>query len=811
MYQGPFTPDIFPAVTSVVETAGEPILTLPAEILLKGVTTHLLKNIDVRFPAGKLTVITGVSGSGKSSLAFDTLYAEAQSRFTESLSAYARSLIRQSNPARVEEVSGLMPAVAINRKYFSYSSRSTVGTMTGIYDHYRLLYSRLSTLRGRPVSSSHFSFNHQSGACPVCEGLGYRMSCDPLKLITRPGSSITDGAMAGHKQGAFYGDPYGQYMATLREVARKKNLDLDLPWSQLDEETQNLVLYGTGPVIWEVDWEFRNKTRSGIHHLSTTWEGFCNLVDEEYQRRHLNKNTREVENLLSELLCPYCSGTRLKPEVLDIQCQRYSIAELSALTVADNLRFFSGREHSWDRPEEKAVFEEIAFHVEPVLRVVDQLGLGYLSLDRSSRTLSGGEGQRIRLAGAFATSLYGVTYVLDEPTIGLSEKETIPLIGAIRELVGRGNTAVVVEHDDTFIRQADHLIEMGPGAGRQGGEVIAIGTPDKFENQMDTPTARYLRRPLQGRPEGRPVVPASFGIRGASLHNLKDLDVDFISGGIIAVTGVSGSGKSTLVREVLWRSAGQAVPHGCREVWGLSQFKRILLVDQKPLSTHALSTPATLTGMMDGIRDLFAATDEARRLGLKKAAFSYLGKEGKCPDCGGHGQKRTSMDFMEDVWVSCDTCQGSRYQPVVLQCRWKGMTMADILDMTIAEALPLFSEVPSVGPVLSLLEETGVSHLKLGQAANTLSGGESQRLHLAMELIHRTGGATLYLLDEPTTGLHSHDIEKLMKLFHRLAGEGNTILYIEHHKALLEMAGQLITLGPEGGPRGGYLIHRKIR
>ncbi len=775
-------------------------------IILNGVSTHLLKNINVIIPKHKLTVITGLSGSGKSSLAFDTLFAEAQSRFTESLSTYSRSLLKQSNPARMESCSGLGPVVAINRKSLSRSARSTVGTITGIYDHYRLLYSRISQTEGKDYTARHFSFNHESGACPVCDGLGIKIVCDPYKLISKPEKSIAEGAMDGHKTGKFYADPNGQYYAALKEVAHQLDLDIEKPWQELDQHTQKIALYGTGDKIWDFKWEYKNKTRSGEHAMQAPWPGFCNLINDEYQRRHLNKNIEDLEDLLQEKTCETCHGSRLKPELLEISCMGKNIAQLSDLSVDESLIFFNDRADISMSPEQKAIISEIRSGLMSLMNVIQELGLGYLSISRSSSSLSGGEGQRLRLAGALSSKLYGVTYVLDEPTIGLHSKNIIPLTRVLRKLIHNGNTAVVVEHDEIFIREADHIIEMGPGAGRQGGEVIFKGTIEDILNSESSPTGSFLRNPFYPQAEKRNFSPRSFGIRGASKHNLKHIDLDFISGGIIAITGISGSGKSTLVMDVLFRSAKTGQPIGCESTYGLDQFDRVISMDQQPLSSNSLSTPATLTGLMDLLRERFAASPCAKSHKLGKSAFSYIHKDGKCPDCNGYGQKKTSMDFMGDVWTICETCQGSRYKESSLECLLQGKNIAQVLNMTVDEALIFFEHDPKLNTYLKPLSDLGNGHLELGQAGDTLSGGEAQRLRLANEMILHRKGHNLYLFDEPTTGLHFRDILKLIKVFNELADEGHTLMFIEHNVLLTGIANQYFELGPGSGEKGGRLI-----
>ena len=777
---------------------------IPDVIRLEGVTTHRLKQVNVEIPKGVLTVITGVSGSGKSSLAFDTLFAEAQSRFTESMSTYARSLLQQSNQAEIENSEGLGPVIAIGRKYLTKSRRSTVGTLTGLNDHYRLLYSRLAQLEGQPLSTSHFSFNHQLGACPTCDGLGAVRTCDPEALITHPEQSILDGAMAGSKPGRYYGDPHGQFVATLKEIGRHLDLNFDQPWQTLPSKEKQVALYGTGERIWDFTWEFKNKTRTGTQDLKTTWPGLCQLVDDEYLRKQHNKNIEALEALLHDQPCATCHGSRLKSEVESIEWGGVTLPALSEMTTGEALHHL--QQTTLKNAAAQAVVNAIAPAVKTVLQTMQELGLDYLTAARSALTLSGGEAQRVRLTSQFAANLYGVTYVLDEPTIGLHEDDTTALLASLKRLIAGGNTVVVVEHDETVIRAADYLIEMGPGAGHRGGNVIASGSLAELTASPASVTGPYLHDGFVVAPSSHQIKPAVFGVKGAHQNNLKNIDVDFAAHGLVAITGKSGSGKSTLMHQVLWTSvqAGRAV--GCESIYGLDQFDRLLAVDQSPMSRNALSTPATYLGLMDSLRKYFAGTAEAKSAGLKKSAFSYHHKDGKCPECNGHGSQKTAMDFMGDVQTVCESCHGLRYNPSVLQCYYHDKNIGEVLQLTVDEAVAFFGEAAETQKYLSELQSVGLGHLPLGQAGNTLSGGESQRLKLAHELVHHRKGGNLYLFDEPSTGLHFKDIETLIVLYRAMVAEGHTVLYIEHHPALIAAADQVVTLGPVGGPEGGKLL-----
>lgn len=816
LYAGPPRPASFPLTSEIKNSISgsprseSPRVSPPTSIQLKGVSTHLLKHIDAEFPRDQLTVITGLSGSGKSSLAFDTLFAEAQSRFSESLSTYTRSLLRNANPARIESSHGLGPVVAIGRKFIGTSVRSTVGTLTGIQDHLRLLYSRHSHLIGQTYSASDFSFNQTTGACPTCNGLGFQLHCSPSLLLPFSEHSLLEGAFVKNRVGKFYGDPHGKYIAILKEIAQAKGFDLYQPWQEIPEEARKIILYGTGEQEWKVRWEFKNRTRSGIQELNTTWLGLCNYVDEEYLRKLHNKNIGALEELLEEVRCASCQGHRLKPEVLKITVGEKNIAEVSDLSFDQIRCFFDDLEGRFEKGIDGEIMNMILPRIYQLLDVLDELGLSYLSPSRSSGTLSGGEGQRIRLARAFSAQLYGVTYVLDEPTIGLHEKDVLPLVKVLRRLINSGNTVVVVEHDETVIREADYMIELGPGAGRAGGQIVASGSPDVFMSHPESLTARYLKSPLVLKPAPSTTTSEAFGLRNARLHNLKGIDLDWISGGIIALTGVSGSGKSTLMRQVLLPSAQQGHPVHCDSVYGLERFDRIQYVGQKPISQHATSTVATWSGLMDPLRNAFAALPEAKVAGLKKSAFSYLHKSGACPECKGSGRLRTALDFLGDVDSVCESCRGQRYLPEVLAISYRGMSIADVLGMTVDESVDHLAGIPKAKPFLETLNEVGLGHLQLGQSLSTLSGGEAQRLKLSRELTHHRQEKNLYLLDEPTTGLHFKDVERLIRLFQQMVKEGHTLMVIEHHPMIRKIAHQVIELGPGGGEAGGRILNARI-
>lgn len=794
---------LFGDLDAAVEVAD---VELPSAISLRGVTTHLLQNVDVSFPRGKLTVVTGVSGSGKSSLVFDTLYAAAHSRFAESMSTHTRSLLRLSNTARMDSSEGLGPVVAIGRKFIHAAPRSTVGTLTGLDAHFRLLFSRLAQAGGRQWLARDFSFNHESGACPVCKGMGAQRRCDPARLLPFADRPLDSAAFVQNRVGKYYGDPHGRFIALLRAAAVDAGVDLDRPWSEMGADARKLVLYGTGERQWTVTWEFKNKTRSGTQELTAPWLGFCNYVEEEYHRKQHNKNISALEALMHEVTCTTCAGQRLKPELLETTCAGKNIAEVRAMTLSECMAFFEGLNLDAMPPLVGKVTAAIRPGVLELLQVLRDLGLDYLQAARTARSLSGGEGQRVRLARAFSARLYGVTYVLDEPTIGLHPKDVPALLGILRRLVAAGNTAVVVEHDATMIRGADRLIELGPGPGRQGGRIVAEGTPDSLAQHKASRTGPYLHRLPDIAPVAGDLRGGAFGLRGARKHNLQGIDPDFISGGLIAVTGVSGSGKSTLVRDVLLASAAAGLPVNCESTYGLEAFEQVVWVGQEGMARHAQSTVATWTGWMEPLRTLFAATPGAKATGLNKSAFSYLHKSGMCPECKGAGVLRTPLDFLGDVQTPCEACKGQRYRPEVLAVRYEGQSIADLLACTVAEGLEIFGDHRKLGPLLKLLAEVGLGHLQLGQSCVTLSGGEAQRLKLARELADPGGKCNLYLLDEPTTGLHFADVEVLIELFRKMVNAGHTVLVIAHHPMLVAAAAQVLTLGPGGGAAGGRIV-----
>ncbi len=889
-------------------------------ITVRGARQHNLKNIDVEIPRNSLTVITGLSGSGKSSLAFDTIYAEGQRRYVETLSPYARQFLDQMERPEVDSIDGLSPAISIEQKTTNRSPRSTVGTITEIYDYLRVLYaamgvphcpncgheiSRQTTeqiveqvlalkprdrvmilapvVRGRKgeykkeleklakqgflraridgvlraldeeitldrrknhtievvvdrllikpeiekrleasirtatkladglvtvaivngaerlysqklacpdcgasvpqMEPRSFSFNSPFGACPACSGLGSKWSFDPAKIIVDPSRPLLDGALGPGGSSA--------YMAhAIQALAAKYKIPLGTPFGDLPAKSQAILLEGAGG-------------QRGVIGVLESYEPLQEGASESYREWFLQ--------WMSPSTCPQCRGRRLKPASLAVRVKGVTIAELTEMPLARALATvrsweLTGREHAiGGRP-----VEEIRSRLEFLIAV----GLEYLTLDRSAATLSGGEAQRIRLATQIGSRLRGVLYVLDEPSIGLHPRDNGRLLDSLARLRDLGNTVLVVEHDAETIERADYVIDLGPGAGRLGGDLVAQGTPKQIEQSAKSLTGQYLAgsRRIETPPVRRMATGKRIVIRGAAEHNLKNLDVEFPLGLFIAVTGVSGSGKSTLVNDILYRAASRAVyasraePGAHRDIEGLEQIDKVIEIDQSPIGRTPRSNPATYTQVFTLIRDLYARLPESRERGYKPGRFSFNVKGGRCEACQGDGLKRIEMNFLPDVYVTCDVCRGRRYNHETLQVKYKGCSIADLLEMPVEDALKLLENIPQIKAKLETLVQVGLGYLHLGQSSTTLSGGEAQRIKLARELSRRQTGKTLYILDEPTTGLHFEDVRKLLDVLHSLVDLGNTVVVIEHQLDVVKTADWIIDLGPEGGDRGGCLV-----
>jgi len=913
-------------------------------IIIKGAREHNLKNIDVSIPRDKLVVITGVSGSGKSSLAFDTIYAEGQRRYVESLSAYARQFLGRMEKPDVDYIEGLSPAISIDQKGPSHNPRSTVGTITEIYDYLRLLFARVGHPHcprcGREISrqtvqqivdtiqeipagkrimilaplikgrkgehqaifddlhkagfvrvrvdghihdlseefelgknkkhtieavvdrlqtgktensriadsvetalklgagvvlisiidgeellfSEHFacvhcgislgeiaprtfSFNSPHGACPACSGLGMKLEIDPDLLIPNKDLSLAQGAV--HAWGWF-----SWHVRELQELARRCGFSLHTPISELSRDHLNLILYGEDGEL------LRYRNRYGrIREYYTTYEGVATHLERLYRETESNNTRAEIGRYMASSPCPVCHGKRLKPESLAITISGKSIidvTELSALEALHWIQLISSEQDSKSHltPHELKIAHQILKELNTRLGFLRDIGLGYLTLGRPSATLSGGEAQRIRLATQIGSGLMGVLYICDEPTIGLHPADIFRLIETMQKLRDLGNTTLIVEHDEAMMRAADYIIDMGPGAGEHGGQIVATGTLQDIMNCPESITGQYLSRakqiPLpQGRRSGsdRELV-----IKGACENNLKNIDVPIPLGKFVCVSGVSGSGKSTLINEVLYKKLAQTFyqakdrPGKCDGIIGVENIDKVINIDQSPIGRTPRSNPATYTGTFTPIRELFATVPEARMRGYAPGRFSFNVRGGRCEACQGEGYIQIEMQFLPDVTVSCEICKGKRYNREVMEIYFKGKNIADILDMSVDEALAFFEHFPKVRNKLETLRDVGLGYIRLGQPAPTLSGGEAQRVKLATELSRRSTGKTLYILDEPTTGLSFADIACLLQVLQRLVDAGNTVIIIEHHLDVIKNADYIIDLGPGAGDEGGYII-----
>jgi len=917
-------------------------------LIVRGAREHNLKNITVEIPRNTLTVITGLSGSGKSSLAFDTIYAEGQRRYVESLSAYARQFLGLMEKPDVDAIEGLSPAISIEQKTAGANPRSTVGTITEIYDYLRLLWARTGTphcpndgspierqtasqiaehvlgwpdgtkievlaplVRGRkgefrdvfeeakkqgfvrvrvdgtvydlgavpklnrrqnhdiavvvdrltvraadrgrlsdsietalkaaeglveivrhgngtpkPVVFSEryacpkcglslpeleprqFSFNSPFGACPECSGLGTRREVNAELVLGDPSLSILEGVIL----------PWGEPSGYLRKVvlptlARTFKFDLDTPWKNLPAAARKTILFGApGKTL---TYQYHSERWQGSYESG--WTGVLKHVEKRYRETASDSVREQLEEFMVEQRCPSCGGRRLKPESLSVLVHGKSIGEVVDLSVVDALAFFQSLplRGNGKRGLDPEIARPILKEVVDRLRFLKNVGLDYLTLERSAVTLSGGEAQRIRLATQIGSRLVGVLYILDEPSIGLHQRDNARLLDTLRELRDLGNTVLVVEHDEETIRAADEVVDLGPRAGRHGGEIVAVGRLDAVLRHRDSLTARYLRGELRiPVPSRRRVATPerALHVRGARQHNLKDLTVTFPLGLFVAVTGVSGSGKSTLVTDILYRALARhfyrakVVPGAHERLEGLEHIDKVIDIDQSPIGRTPRSNPATYTGLFTPIRELFTFLPESKIRGYGPGRFSFNVKGGRCEACQGDGLVKVEMHFLPDVYVPCEVCKGRRYNRETLEVRYKGKSIADVLDLSVADALEFFEAQPRIRSKLELLNDVGLGYIHLGQSATTLSGGEAQRVKLATELAKRDTGRTLYILDEPTTGLHFEDVRLLLEVLHRLVDKGNTVVVIEHNLDVVKTADWVIDLGPEGGDRGGAVV-----
>ena len=916
-------------------------------IVIRGAREHNLKNLSLTIPRNALVVLTGVSGSGKSSLAFDTLFAEGQRRYVESLSAYARQFLEQMEKPDVDSIEGLSPAISIEQKTTSKNPRSTVGTVTEIYDYLRLLFASIGKphcascgreiaaqtiqqmtdrilampegtrfmllapfVRGKKgeykkqmeemvkqgflraringkmvdlesppeldkqkkhtievvvdrlvvkrdddtrrrvtdsletatkvgkglvtvatmgaaadgpttdetLSTSYacpdcgtslteitprlFSFNSPFGACPSCSGLGTVQKVDPDRLIPDTSKSIREGAIALYKQGSA-----NWRLRQIEHLAKVLKFSLDVPFKKLSKDVQDIILYGSGAK--EIKWKW--KSEKGEYAWSSAFKGLVPLLEGKYKEVDSEEARAELETYMSASPCAACKGRRLKPEALAVLVDGRPIDTLTAETLEDAKAFFDGFKPS---PREREIAGKILKEIGDRLGFLNDVGIGYLSLSRASATLSGGEAQRIRLATQIGSKLMGVLYVLDEPSIGLHAKDNRKLIDTLIAMRDLGNTVVVVEHDEETIRLADRVVDLGPGAGIHGGEIVGEGSADELASFPRSLTGKYLSGALsiEVPPKRRAGTGKFLTVAGATENNLKNVTAKFPLGVFTAVTGVSGSGKSTLVNDILYRAAARMFyessdrPGAHRKIEGLEHLDKVIDIDQSPIGRTPRSNAATYTNVFNSIRDLMAQVPDARMRGYGPGRFSFNVKGGRCENCAGGGQIAIEMHFLPDIYVTCDVCNGKRYNRETLEVRYKGLNVADILALTAEQARDVFANVPPIKLIADTLNDVGLGYIQLGQPATTLSGGEAQRVKLARELARRATGRTLYILDEPTTGLHFDDVKKLLKVLHALVDRGNTVVVIEHNLDVVKTADHVIDLGPEGGARGGELV-----
>lgn len=798
---------------------------------IKGARTNNLKNVSLDIPRQRLVVITGLSGSGKSSLAFDTIYAEGQRRYVESLSAYARQFVGLMDKPDVDLIEGLSPAISIDQRTVGHNPRSTVGTITEIYDYLRLLYAKCGqpycphcqaklkkgaeekkvdkVLRGRAIKSRQidrffscptcdwrrpeleprdFSFNSGHGACPTCGGLGTKAEIDP-ELVFNPNLSILEGAIKPLSHANLNGNGL---LGELEALARRHDFNLRLAIKDLSEADRKTILRGD---------------KEG--------KGLLDYLENKYAETKSSFVKSEIEKVMRVSLCPACQGARLKPEALAVRFNNLSINEVADQSVKALAPLFQGwLKNTGSMNGQTKIGEPILRETLKNLQFLSDVGLDYLSLSRAGATLSGGEAQRIRLASQLGAGLSGVLYVLDEPSIGLHQRDNDKLITTLKGLRDNGNSVIVVEHDAATMLAADWLIDIGPGAGEYGGEILFAGEPEAIKGAENSLTGAYLsgRRAIKMPTKYRAGKGQAIKIVGAKEHNLKNIDVEIPLGKLVAITGVSGSGKSTLMSDILAKALSRkfyrakAEPGEHKEIRGLEFIDKVIDIDQSPIGRTPRSNPATYTGLFTYIRDLFADLPESRVKGLGAGHFSFNVPGGRCENCGGDGAIKVEMQFLPDVYLTCDVCGGHKFKPKVLEIQYQGKNIYEILEMTVTEAKEFFRHHSALSQKLSTLEEVGLGYIKLGQSATTFSGGEAQRIKLATELSRRATGRTLYILDEPTTGLHFADIERLLKVLNLLVDQGNTVLVIEHNLEVIKAMDWVIDLGPEGGDGGGYVV-----
>ncbi|MGH3829117.1 MAG: excinuclease ABC subunit UvrA [Pseudonocardiaceae bacterium] len=800
---------------------------MPARLLVRGATVHNLRGVDVELPHRSFIVFTGVSGSGKSSLAFDTIFAEGQRRLVQSLSAYARQFFGQFEKPEANLIDGLTAAIAIDQQTTSRNPRSTVGTVTDLYDLLRLLYARIGQVhcprcdrvlqrRGRvlvclehsertavPPEIKDFSFNLPFGACPTCAGLGTVMDIEPELVVPEPTRSLADGALA-----PWVADRYAEvHLLMAAAMADALKVPTDSPWGDLPAKARSALLNSTGTKV-----TVRQKTANGgVREYEATYQGVVPWLRQQHREMSSEAARTRIESFMRTVPCGSCGGARLAPGPLAVKLADRNIAQVSALALAECDRFLQSLKlPAAHRTIAGPVLEEIHERISNLIEV----GLHYLALDRPAPTLSGGEAQRVRLASQLSTGLSGLTYVLDEPSVGLHPRDNDRLVASLRRLRDGGNTVIIVEHDLDIIRCADWVVDLGPGAGEQGGQVLFSGPLAGLLTEPDSLTGGYLsgKRRIAARQRRRVDPGRRIVVHGARGHNLRNITVEFPLGCFVAVSGVSGSGKSTLVNETLGRvlarrrTGANALPAAHDRVIGGEQVDKVIQVDQSPIGRTPRSNPATYTGVFDQIRTVFASTPEAKERGFKAGQFSFNVAGGRCEACDGDGTSRVEMQFLADAYVTCDVCHGRRYNAETLEVKYQGLSIADMLELSVTEVAARFTDVAAVARPLQILVDVGLGYLRLGQPATTLSGGEAQRVKLAAELQRRAVGHTLYILDEPTTGLHSEDVRWLLGILHALVDKGHTVIVIAHDVHVIKAADWVIDLGPEGGSGGGTVV-----
>lgn len=782
------TPNVYD--TSVLQTIGD--------TSIYGAQTHHLKGINVRFPHNKITVVTGVSGSGKSSLVVDTLFASAESTFQANVSVYTRSFVKTANVAKVNRIERATPVVLVSRKNLHTSPRSTVATLTGIYEKYRYLYARAGALQGVDLKASAYSFNHELGACKNCKGLGSTKKATLGLLVPNTSLSVMAGALTHNTAIKYYGNPDGQFVAILKEVAKANKFSLEVPFSSYTQEELAIILNGTDDREWTTVWEFKNKTRSGKQTITSQWKGFANLIGEEYDKKRHNKNTQKLQALMTDVICTSCNGKRLNRTALQTTIEGLDIAMLTQLSVSATIRWFENKEKE---SNVQLVIDNIYPRFRSLLHDLEALGLGHLTLDRTTATLSGGEGQRLRLAQQLTGSLTGVTYVLDEPTVGLHSHNTLMLWSIIQRLQQKGNTIVIVEHDREIIQKADYIIELGPKAGIYGGEVIAQGNLTTFMEATKAITPHYLKNRVYPKPIEINTPQNTFGFNAVTRYSLKDRDFSFKTKSITALTGLSGAGKTTLLRDIIYTSITKHKASYCKEYYGGQVFQQVVFVEQRELKKQQKEILATTLGIIDVCKTAFYNHAKLISTTYKKSYFDFRHKDGRCSHCSGQGEIKISMDFLDDIWQLCEECNGNRYNDSANKILIENKSIAQVLQLSISELLQFFTVLQPSKPlsqardILKLLIDFGLGHLAINQSVQSLSGGEKQRLQLALAL-NKTAKSeeTLFLLDEPSTGLHYKDIDVLIEILHKIVRQGHTIIFVEHNPYLIAIAHQEIKI-----------------